>query len=58
MIKIGNSLGIIIPKKLIKSLGWKAGTILVVTINYEDGTISLKKKSKIFLSEQTKELVS
>lgn len=44
VIKIGNSLGIIIPKKIVKSLGWKVGDIIVLYPNYKEGTIILKKK--------------
>lgn len=44
VIKIGNSLGIIIPKKIVKSLGWKAGDTIIVHVDYNEGKIILEKK--------------
>ncbi|MBI4059343.1 AbrB/MazE/SpoVT family DNA-binding domain-containing protein [Candidatus Microgenomates bacterium] len=44
VIKIGNSLGVIIPKKLLNSLGWKVGTKLLVTWDNEAGAITYRKK--------------
>jgi antitoxin component of MazEF toxin-antitoxin module len=53
VIKIGNSFGFIIPKKMLDSLGWKVGDKVNVYQNYEDGTVIytkkwLKKNSKKF----------
>ncbi len=36
--------GYSIPKKIVKSLGWKAGHTIIVHVDYNEGKIILEKK--------------
>lgn len=45
VIRIGSSLGIVIPKTVIKESNFSAGTVL--DISSKNGTITIKKKSKV-----------
>ena len=44
IIRIGNSVGFIIPKPILKSLGWKAGDPVAFKYNPKTGDILVTKK--------------
>lgn len=50
IIKIGNSSGIIIPKPLLKYLGWKAGSVVDVSYHPIMKAIIVKDKTGLGIS--------
>ncbi|MBI3985070.1 MAG: AbrB/MazE/SpoVT family DNA-binding domain-containing protein [Candidatus Levybacteria bacterium] len=44
IIQIGNSVGFIIPKLILKVFGWKVGDKVTVKYNSTDGSVLYRKK--------------
>lgn len=57
IVKIGNSLGVIIPKDAAEKLGWTPGDLVNLDTNEQEGKITISSTNTTKLSQEDKRVL-